>query len=192
MPVQCRAVCGVSSVACADIRGATLSANFGPVLCWRRFSGRSEVLESERYRSNRVNRAATYATAIVVAHLLVNIAHGLGHRELRIGLPVCGSVFVIVVVLVCPLLAMALVWTTKKRIGLILLSLSMFGSLLFGFYHHFLVASPDHVRLQPASAWGIAFVLTAYGLLITEAIGAYIGIHFLWIARGTSSKVVKT
>ena len=68
------------------------------------FSGRSEVLESERCRGNRVNRAATYATAIVVAHLLVNIAHGLAHRELRIGLPVCGSVFVIVVVLVYPLL----------------------------------------------------------------------------------------
>ena len=142
-------------------------------------------------RSN-MNRAAKYTTGVVLAHLLVNIAHGLAHRELRVGLDPRAAIFVIVVVLVCPLLAMALVWTTKKRIGLILLSLSMFGSLLFGFYHHSLVASPDHVSLQPASAWGIAFVLTAYGLLITEAIGAYVGIHFLWIARGTSSKVVKT
>jgi hypothetical protein len=139
-----------------------------------------------------VNRSAKYATAIVVAHLLVNLVHGLAHRDLHVGLPPLDSIFVVVVVLVSPLLAMALVWTTKKRIGLILLSLSMFGSLLFGFYHHFLAASPDHVRLQPASAWGIAFVLTAYGLLITEAIGAYVGIHFLWIARGISSKVVKT
>ena len=139
-----------------------------------------------------MNRSAKYVTAIVVAHLLVNIAHGLAHRELRVGLDPPASIFVTVVVLASPLLAMALVWTTKKRIGLILLSLSMFGSLLFGFYHHFLVASPDHVRLQPASAWGIAFVLTAYGLLITEAIGAYVGIHFLWVARGTSSKVGKT
>ena len=96
----------------------------------------------------------------------------------------------IVVVLVSPLLAMVLVWTVTKRPGLILLSLSMFGSLLFGLYHHFLVASTDHVRSQPLSLWGNIFVLTAYGLLITEAIGAYVGIHFLWIARGTSSKVV--
>jgi hypothetical protein len=139
-----------------------------------------------------VNRSAKYATAIVVAHLLVNLVHGLAHRDLHVGLSPLDSIFVVVVVLVSPLLAMALVWTTKKRIGLILLSLSMFGSLLFGFYHHFLVASPDHVRLQPASAWGIAFVLTAYGLLITEAIGAYVGIHFLWIAKWISSKVVKT
>jgi len=140
-----------------------------------------------------MSRADKYATAIVVAiHLLINVVHGVAHRELHVGLSPSGSIFVIAVVLILPLVAMALVWTTKKRIGLILLSLSMFGSLLFGFYHHFLVASPDHVRLQPASAWGIAFVLTAYGLLITEAIGAYVGIHFLWIARGTSSKVVKT
>lgn len=134
-----------------------------------------------------MSRAAKYATAIVVAiHLLINVVHGVAHRELHVGLSPSGSIFVIAVVLILPLVAMALVWTTKKRIGLILLSLSMFGSLLFGFYHHFLVASPDHVRLQPASAWGIAFVLTAYGLLITEAIGAYLGVHFLWIARRTS------
>jgi hypothetical protein len=139
-----------------------------------------------------VNRAAKYTTGVVLAHLLVTIPHGLAHLELRVGLDPRAEIFVIVVVLICPLLAMALVWTTKKRIGLILLSLSMFGSLLFGFYHHFLVASPDHVRSQPATAWGIVFVLTAYGLLITEAIGAYVGIHFLWIARGTSGKVVKT
>ena len=138
-----------------------------------------------------MNRSAKYVTAIVVAHLLVNIAPGLAHRELRVGFDPPASIFVTVVVLVSPLLAMALVWTTKKRIGLILLSLSMFGSLLFGLYHHFLVASPDHVRLQPASAWGITFVLTAYLLLITEAIGTYIGVHFLWLAKETSNKAVK-
>jgi hypothetical protein len=138
-----------------------------------------------------VNRSAKYVTAIVVAHLLVNIVHGLAHRELRVGLDPPASIFVIVVVLVSPLLAMALVWTTKKRIGLILLSLAMFGSLLFGFYHHFLAVSPDHVHSLPPSLRGIAFVLTAYLLLITEAIGTYVGVHFLWIATETSNKTVK-
>jgi len=126
-----------------------------------------------------VSRAAKYATAVVIAHLLVGIAHGVAHRELRVGLTPSGSVFVIVVVLILPLVAMVLVWTAKKPPGLILLSLSMFGSLLFGFYHHFLVASPDHVRSQPHSLWGKVFVLTAYGLLITEAIGTYVGGYFL-------------
>jgi hypothetical protein len=139
-----------------------------------------------------VSRATKYTTAIVVAHLLVNVVHGVAHRELHVGLSPSGSVFVVAVVLILPLVAMALVCTAKKRLGLILLSLSMLASLLFGLYHHFLVISPDHVHSQPASPWGIAFVLTAYGLLITEAIGAYVGIHFLWISRGTSSKVVQT
>jgi len=138
-----------------------------------------------------VSRSAKYVTIIVVVHLLVNIAHGLAHRELRVDLPPSGSVFVIVVVLIFPLIAMTLLWTAEKRLGLILLSLSMFGSLLFGLYHHFLAVSPDHIHSQPPSAWGITFVLTAYLLLITEAIGTYVGVHFLWIAKESSNKAVR-
>jgi len=139
-----------------------------------------------------VSRAAKYTTAIVLAHLLVNVVHGVAHRELHVGLSPSGSVIVVAVVLILPLVAMALVCAAQKRLGLILLSLSMLASLLFGLYHHFLVISPDHVHSQPTSPWGIAFIYTAYGLLITEAIGTYVGFHFLWIARGTSSKVLKT
>lgn len=47
----------------------------------------------------------------------------------------------------------------------------------------FSAASLDHIHSQPPTAWGITFVLTAYLLLITEAIGTYVGIHFLWIAK---------
>ena len=132
-----------------------------------------------------MNRSAAYATAIVLVHLLLNIAHGLAHRGVRVGLAPSGAIFVIVVVLILPLVSLGLIWTAKKRLGLILLSSSMFGSLLFGVYHHFLVMSPDHVRSQPANPWGLLFVLTAYGLAITEAIGTYLGVHFLW-ASGQS------
>ncbi|HYL15050.1 MAG TPA: hypothetical protein VEV41_18565 [Terriglobales bacterium] len=138
-----------------------------------------------------MNRSAKYATAIVVAHLLVNIVHGLAHRELHVGLAPLASIFVIVVVLISPLIAMALLWTAEQRLGLILLSLSMFGSLLFGLYHHFLAVGPDHVHSQPPGPWGITFVLTSYLLLITEAIGSYVGIHFIWIAKESSNKTVK-
>jgi len=138
-----------------------------------------------------VNRSVKYATAIVVAHLLVNVVHGLAHRELRVGLAPPASIFVIVVVLIFPLIAMALLWTVEKRLGLILLSISLFGSLLFGLYHHFLAVSPDHIRSQPLDAWGTTFVLTPYLLLITEAIGTYVGVHFLWIAKESSNKAIK-
>jgi hypothetical protein len=138
-----------------------------------------------------MNRSAKYATAIVVAHLLVNIVHGLAHRELHVGLAPLDSIFVIVVVLVFPLIATVLLWTTKKRLGLTLLAFSMFGSLLFGLYHHFLAVSPDHIHSQPPGGWGTAFALTSYLLLITETIGTYVGVHFLWIAKETSSGAVK-
>jgi hypothetical protein len=107
----------------------------------------------------------------------------LAHRELRVGLSPLGSLFVIVVVLIFPLIAAGLVWTAAKRLGLILLLLSIFGSLLFGLYHHFLAISPDHVRLQPHNRWGTTFVLSAYLLVVTEAIGTYVAIHSLRIGN---------
>jgi len=135
-----------------------------------------------------MSRPAKYTTAIVMAHLLINVVHGVAHRELRVGLSPSGSVFVVAVVLILPLVAMALVCATQKRLGLILLSLSMLASLLFGLYHHFLVISADHVHSQPASPWGITFIFTAYGLLITEAFGIYVGFHFLWVTKESSNK----
>jgi hypothetical protein len=149
------------------------------------------IFELTRRNQSGVNRSANYITTIVVVHLLVNLVHGLAHRELRVGLAPLDSIFVIVVVLIFPLIAMGLLWTAEKRLGLILLLLSMFGSLLFGLYHHFLVVSPDYVRLQPPSPWGVTFVLTAYLLVITEAIGTYVGVHFLRIAKQSSNKAVK-
>jgi hypothetical protein len=145
------------------------------------------IFELTRRNQSGVNRSANYITTIVVVHLLVNLVHGLAHRELRVGLAPLDSIFVIVVVLIFPLIAMGLLWTAEKRLGLILLLLSMFGSLLFGLYHHLLAVSPDHVRSQPESVWGTTFVLTAYLLLITEAIGTYVGVHFLWIAKEHSN-----
>jgi hypothetical protein len=138
-----------------------------------------------------VNRSAKYATVIVVAHLLVNVVHGLAHHELHVGLAPLDSIFVIAVVLTFPLIATVLLWTPARRLGLILLSLSMFGSLLFGLYHHFLAVSPDHIHSQPPGGWGNTFVLTANLLLITEAIGTYVGVHFLWIAKEISNNAIK-
>lgn len=115
----------------------------------------------------------------MLTHLAINIAHGIAHSELQVGLSQFQTAFVFIVILVSPLIAMALVWTSWKRAGFILLSLSMVGSLIFGLYHHFVAMSADHVSAQPENMLGILFRLTAYGLLIPEAIGTYAGIHFL-------------
>jgi len=115
----------------------------------------------------------------------------LAHRELHIDLAPLDSIFVIVVVLIFPLIGNGAALDSRKTVGLTLLSLSMFGSFLFGLYHHFLALGPDHVHSQPPSPRGITFVLTAYLLLITEAIGTYVGTHFIWIAEERSNEAVK-
>jgi hypothetical protein len=87
--------------------------------------------------------------------------------------------FVIVVILLCPLLALALLWTPQNRLGLLLLTVSMAASSVFGLYNHFLVRGPDHVSAQASDTWGIVFVLTAYLLFLTEALGTFFGLYFL-------------
>ncbi|MGA2589014.1 MAG: hypothetical protein ABSH32_03790 [Bryobacteraceae bacterium] len=124
--------------------------------------------------------AARYVTAIVLAHLLVNIVHGAAHQQLHIGLSLVETLFVGVVILACPLLAMVLLWTSQQRLGLILLALSMAGSLVFGLCHHFLMTGPDHVGEQAAGPWATTFAVTSYLLLLTEAIGTDAGIRFLY------------
>jgi hypothetical protein len=123
------------------------------------------------------------ATFIVLTHFGITLVHGLAHRSLRIDLSQIAAIFIIVAVVLVPLGVLPLVWTGKQRLGLILLLLSMAASFLFGLDHHFFVMSPDHVHAQPTTPWGMTFVLTAYGLLLTEAIGTYVGIHFLRFHR---------
>jgi hypothetical membrane protein len=126
-----------------------------------------------------VNRANKYVTLLVVAHLFINIAHGTAHQKLRVTLPPAGMLFVIFVILLGPLLALALLWTSQKRMGLLLLTVSMAASAVFGLYHHFLVRSADHVSAQPSGPASTAFVVTAYLLLLTEALGTALGLYFL-------------
>lgn len=129
-------------------------------------------------RGNR--RAARYGTAIVLVHLAVNILHGAAHRELQIGLSSAETLFVVVVILAGPLVALPLLWSAWQRAGLGLLALTMAGSLAFGLYHHFVAMGPDHVAEQAPGAWGITFVVTACLLFIVEALGTYIGAEFLY------------
>ena len=128
---------------------------------------------------NTVNRANRYVTVLVVVHLFINIVHGAAHQKLHVTLPPAGMLFVTTVILLCPLLALALLWTSQKRLGLFLLTVSMAASTVFGLYHHFLVRSADHVSAQPPGPAGILFVVTAYLLLLTEALGAILGLYFL-------------
>ena len=122
---------------------------------------------------------AVYGTVIVLAHLLVNLAHGTAHSRLHIGLSPAGTLFVGGVILPCPLLAMALLWTSQRKVGLVLLGLSMTASLIFGLYNHFAVPGLDRVGQQGSGKWATTFAITAWLLAITEAAGAFFALYFM-------------
>jgi hypothetical protein len=77
----------------------------------------------------------------------------------------------------------------SKTTGLIFLTVSMATSLVFGLYNHFAVRGPDHVGAQAPGPWGNAFVLTAYLLFLTEAMGTYMGLYFLYRIMRASKTV---
>jgi hypothetical protein len=55
----------------------------------------------------------------------------------------------------------------------------MAASSVFGLYNHFLVRGGDHVSAQASDLVGTVFVVTAYLLFLTEALGAALGLYFL-------------
>jgi hypothetical protein len=122
---------------------------------------------------------AVYGTFIVLAHLLITIVHGAAHVDLQIDLSTPQKLFVLLVINVCPLMAMALLWTRHRRAGLVLLCVSMGASLLFGVWNHFVVPGPDHVGEVAPGAMGHVFQTTAVLLALVEAAGA--GLGFVWL-----------
>lgn len=127
-------------------------------------------------------------TSVVLAHLLITIVHGMAHADLQIGLSMAQKLFVVLVINVCPLVAMALLWSKHRRVGLALLSISMGASLLFGVWNHFVVSGPDHVAEVAPGAMGHLFQITAVLLALIEAAGAWLG--FVWLRRSARTQAL--
>ena len=118
-------------------------------------------------------------TVAVLAHLAINLLHGRAHEELRVGLSAWQSIYVVTVILIAPLIAMLLLWTSYARVGLLVLVISMAGSLIFGVIYHYVIVSPDHVsHLPPGDAQGV-FRMTALLLIVTELLGLVAGLFGL-------------
>ena len=120
------------------------------------------------------------STVSVLAHLVVSIVHGRAHESLAVGLSSWQNIYVLTVIVIAPLIAMLLIWTRLARPGLVLLVISMAGSLIFGVAYHYVVISPDHVsHIPPGDAQGL-FRTTALLLVLTELFGVVVG---LWALR---------
>ncbi|MBC7930162.1 MAG: hypothetical protein H7Z38_06290 [Rubrivivax sp.] len=123
---------------------------------------------------------ALYGTLAVAAHFAASVLHGLAHVETGVYLGPLGNLFVALVITVAPLVAAALLWTTRARAGALLLAGSMAGSLVFGVYNHFVVVSPDHVLHVPgAEAWRRVFQVSSVLLALSEVAGCIVGVWAL-------------
>lgn len=116
------------------------------------------------------------AIAIVVLHLLVSVIHGAAHNVLAINLSGWQNAYVLSIITILPLVAALLIWR-RRAVGFMLLLLSMFGSLVFGVYYHFIFVSPDNVAFLPHHTWTLPFQLTAWLLAVIEAAGVVIGLR---------------
>ena len=110
----------------------------------------------------------------VLVHLIVSWFHGQAHTRLGVGLSAWQQMYVFVVIFLAPLVALALSFTRYVRAGLLLLLVSMLGSLIFGAVYHYVIVSPDHVAHLPAGEAQGLFRVTAVLLLITEAFGVVV------------------
>ena len=130
-------------------------------------------------------KIALLSTVSVVAHLVVSIVHGRAHERLSVGLSNWQNIYVLTVIVIAPPIAMVLIWTRLARPGLLLLVISMAGSLIFGVAYHYVVISPDHVSHIPLGDAQGLFRTTALLLVLTELFGVAVG---LWGLRETSHR----
>jgi hypothetical protein len=115
----------------------------------------------------------------VLAHLIVVLVHGRAHKILDVGLSNWQQVYVLAVIVLAPIVALAASFTRYVRAGLWLLLASMLGSLIFGACYHYVVISPDHVAHLPVGEARGMFRITALLLLITETFGVVVAARFI-------------
>jgi len=121
-----------------------------------------------------------FAIGIILIHFAINVAHGVAHQQLAIGLNAFQEVFVVAVILVAPVYAAYLIWKGSFRTGGALLGISMAGALAFGVYFHFILPGPDHVthiNLPISLDMRDVFDVSAVLLAIFECLGVLAGMR---------------
>lgn len=120
-------------------------------------------------------------TGLVAVHLVASLWHGNAHTRLAIYLPAEKTLFIVIVILIAPIVAAALVWTRYISLGLWVFFLSLLGSFLFGAYHHYLLVSPDNIGHLPAGSpeAHTQFITSAGVIALIELASALYGAYCL-------------
>jgi hypothetical protein len=131
-----------------------------------------------------VLRAALAASVII--HLITSFWHAAAHLTIPVPLTASQNVFIGFVILLLPLVGLGLLWTTRRLLAAWIVTLSMLGSLLFGFVNHYMRLSLDYVLAVPEHAWRHSFVVSAALLVVTETVGLVLGAVAIWTWRRTA------
>jgi len=121
---------------------------------------------------------------VILLHLAVSAIHGMAHARAHVDLPLAGSLFVFIVILIGPLAGLVLTWPAR-RIGSWIVAITMAGSFVFGLVNHFLLAGNDHVsHVDPQ--WRTLFAATAMILAGIELLGSGLAIVYARERRNVS------
>src|SRR5712692_1237973 len=124
--------------------------------------------------ASKMDDGLSYLTIIVLLNAGVNLLHGLAHAELQVIPGLLDSLFIALIVGVAPLVSLLVVLKGSQRVGSSLLLVSLLASLIYGFYHHFLVVDTDSALSVPSGVSGALFLVTALLLLVTEIVGSWV------------------
>lgn len=123
---------------------------------------------------------AIIVTIFLLIHHAIAIMHGNVHTEIPVILSSFQNLFVTIVMVLLPVLAVILAWTRYAKIGFLLLAICMAGSLIFDVYHHYILVSPDNIAHLPDAPDHLhnRFIWTAHGLAIMQLIGTVLAFYF--------------
>jgi len=108
---------------------------------------------------------------VVAIHTVVAFIHNQAHRQIDVTLSNFQSTYALVVIVIAPAVAAAIIWRGHPRRGATVLVLSLLASLIFGVVNHFVIDSPDQLAHISNDGWGQIFTITAYALALTELVG---------------------
>ncbi|MEO8363634.1 MAG: hypothetical protein ABI570_04535 [Ilumatobacteraceae bacterium] len=113
---------------------------------------------------------------VVAIHTAVAFVHNQAHRQIDVSLSNFQSTYALVVIVIAPAIAAAIIWRGHPHRGANLLVISMLASVVFGIVNHFMIDSPDQLAHIANDGWGNIFTVTAYALALTELVGIAAGL----------------
>lgn len=126
------------------------------------------------------------AIALVLAHLIISMVHGRAHQGAIVTLTLFQNLYVLVVITVGPILSAALLFSRWSRGAALVLTVSMFGSFVFGGWYHFLSTTSDNVGAVHG-VWHSTFLWSAIVIATLEAVGVIVG-GWIYQAQAKTSR----